>query len=116
MMHELAIVDALIEQVCHEVERSGHSGRITRLELAVGRLSGAHADSLRFAFEMLSPGTPVASAELVITEPKAVCRCHECGAGTPIDELTAQCPVCGSQNVAIEGGQELILQSIELDP
>lgn len=114
-MHELSIVDALIEQVRNEVERAGHSGRITRLEVAIGRLSGVNVESFRFGFQILSPGTLVEAAELVIAEPRALCRCHACGTPTQIDELTAVCPVCGSGDVSTEGGQDLLLQSIELE-
>ena len=39
-MHELSIVESLIEQVEKEVVGSGHEGRILRLDLIVGRLSG----------------------------------------------------------------------------
>ena len=68
-MHELAIAEALIEQVGTELDRAGQKGAVKRLELAVGRLSGVHCDSLRFAFELLSPGTPAEGAELSIREP-----------------------------------------------
>lgn len=114
-MHELSIVDALIDQVRGEVERAGQAGRITRVEVAVGRLSGVNADSFRFAFQMLSPGTLLESAALVIREPKAACRCRDCGTRTEIEELAAHCPACASGNVVIEGGQELLLESIELE-
>lgn len=114
-MHELSIVDALIDQVEKEVQRSGQQGRITRLDLVIGRLSGVNADSIRFAFTMLAPGTLVAEAALVITEPKAICCCQDCGQQAAIDEISALCPQCGSGHVTIEGGQELVLESIELE-
>lgn len=114
-MHEVSIVEALIEQVEKEVERSGHGGRVTRLELVIGRLSGVNADSIRFAFEMLSPGTMLEAADVQIDEPKAVCCCRGCGARTEIDELAACCPACGSGEIAVEGGQELLLQTIDLE-
>ena len=114
-MHELSVVDALIGQVRGEVERSGHSGRITRVELVIGRLSGVNVDSFRFAYEMLSPGTLLDTAELAISEPRAICHCHGCGARSEIDDLLALCPKCQSDNLSVEGGQELLLQSIELE-
>ncbi len=115
-MHELSIVEALIEQVNHELHRAGQKGRIVELNLAVGRLSGVNSDSLRFAFDLLSPGTIVDGAEVIIKEPKAACRCRDCNHVEPIDELVAECPKCGSSNVVIEGGRELTLDSIELEP
>lgn len=115
-MHELSIVEALIEQVDRELHRAGQNGRVVELNLAVGRLSGVNSGSLRFAFELLSPGSVVEGAQMNITEPKAACRCRDCGHTEPIEELLAQCPNCGSGNVVIEGGRELVLDSIELEP
>ena len=114
-MHELAIVDALIEEVRKEVERAGAKGRVMRLDLTIGRLSGVNPDSFRFAFEMLSPGTVAEAARLAIVEPGAVCRCLACGTTTGIEQLVAQCPRCQSDEITIEGGQDLLLQSIELE-
>jgi hydrogenase nickel incorporation protein HypA/HybF len=114
-MHELSIVEALIEQVRREVERSGQSGRVRRLELAVGRLSSVNCDSLRFAFGLLAEDTLVAEAELQITQRKATCDCQACNARVEIDEVAVRCPACGSEQITVEGGQELLLQSIEIE-
>ena len=114
-MHELSIVEALIEQVEKEVQRAGQAGRVTGLDLVIGRLSGVNADSLRFALEMLGPGTVVEAAEVRITEPYANCRCRACGEATEVDELVICCPACGSADVYLEGGADLWLQSIELE-
>ena len=114
-MHEVSLVQALIDQVQREVEASGHAGRVVRIELAVGRMSGAHPESLRFAFGLLAPGTLVEGAQLDIQQPKAVCVCRACGVQTPIDELITACPECGSGDIHIQGGRDLLLESIELD-
>jgi hydrogenase nickel incorporation protein HypA/HybF len=114
-MHELSIAQALIEQVQRELKRCGQSGRIRRLELSVGRLSGVSCDSLRFAFELIRGDTPVAEAELQISQPKATCRCRACDAEAEIDEVTVQCPACGSTQIVVEGGRELLLESIEIE-
>ncbi len=114
-MHELAVVEALIEQVKAELDRAGHRGRVARLEIRIGRLSGVHPDSVRFAFEMLSPDTIVEGAELAIEEPKPVCRCRDCGKETVIDALVVRCPQCESANVVIEGGRDMTLQSIDVE-
>jgi hydrogenase nickel incorporation protein HypA/HybF len=114
-MHELSIVDALIDQVGRELDQAGHQGRVLRVELSIGRLSGVHSESLRFAFGLLAPGTRVENAEVVIREPKAVCQCHACNARVEIDALVVQCPQCASGNITIEGGQDLVLQSIEVE-
>lgn len=114
-VHELSIVEALIEQVERELERSGRGARVVRLNLEIGRLSGVCPDSLRFAWELVSPETPLAGAELCIAEPPAVCACGQCGARTELDDLAFTCPKCGSTEVTIEGGQQMLLQTIELE-
>ena len=97
-----------------EVAQSGHSGRVVGLHLVIGRLSGVHADSIRFAFELLAPDSIAAGAELAIDQPRARCHCPNCAIEVEIDELTVLCPRCGDPNVTIVGGQELVLESIDL--
>lgn len=114
-MHELSIVETLISQVEKEVLQSGQQGRVVGLNLVIGRLSGVNADSIRFAFQLLTPETSLDGVELSIEEPRAKCRCKDCEASTEIGELVASCPVCGSQRVTIVDGQDLLLDSIELE-
>ena len=114
-MHEVSIVQALIEQVKAEIKKSDEPGIVVGLDVAIGRLSGVHVDSIEFAFELLSPGTIVDGAELRISRPSAVVNCHDCESRQPIEEMLMSCPGCGSGDVTIEGGRELLLQSIELE-
>jgi len=114
-MHELAIAEALIDQLGEELDQAGETGVVKRLELAVGRLSGVHCDSLRFAFGLLSPGTLAEGAELLIREPPAISRCRQCAASTEITEMVIDCPRCGSPEIVIEEGRELLLESIEIE-
>ena len=114
-MHEMSIVQALIEQVGVEIEQAAHHGRIVGLDLVIGRMAGVHIDSIRFAFELLSPGTLLDGAELRIKERHAVLACRDCAARHEIEQITLDCPACGSSHVVIQGGQELLLQSIELE-
>jgi hydrogenase nickel incorporation protein HypA/HybF len=114
-MHELSIVEALIDQVTQELDRAGERGRVLRLDVSIGRLSGVNADSVRFAFGLLAPGSAVDQAELAIEEPKPVCCCHACNAQTEIDDLVVECPLCHADEITIEGGREMLLQSIEVE-
>lgn len=114
-MHELSIVEALIDQVSRELEHAGRKGRVLRLELRIGRLSGVNPESIRFAIELVGPGTPIENAEVVIREPKALCNCHTCRARVEIDDLVVQCPRCAGRDITIEGGKDLILQTIEVE-
>jgi hydrogenase nickel incorporation protein HypA/HybF len=114
-MHEVSLVEALVEQVENEVRNAGHAGRVVALWVRIGRLSGVNADSFRFAFEMVTPETSLANVRLEIDLSPAACRCSACGARTPIDDLVPFCPACGSPAIHFEGGRELMLDSIELE-
>ncbi len=114
-MHEVAIVQTLIEQVEDEVRNSGHDGRVLRLQLSIGRLSGVHADAIRFALELLAPGTVLEGADIDIDEPRASCRCRQCKRSTVLEELVYECPACQSHDFSVEGGQDMLLQTIELE-
>ena len=114
-MHELSIVEALIDQVQQELDRAGQQGRVLQLDVSIGRLSGVYPEAVRFAFGLLAPGTVVDGAKLVIQEPKPVCRCHACNAQVEIDDLVVQCPKCAADEITIEGGRDMILQSIEIE-
>ncbi len=114
-MHELSIAEALIEQVEREVRRAGSKGRVLKVELSIGQLSGVHHESLKFALDLLAPGTLVEKALVEIRRPRAVCVCSQCGGRGEIDQWPLGCPKCGSDQITIEGGRELLLESIELD-
>ena len=113
-MHEASIVEALLEAAGEEMERAGGT-RILRLEVTVGALSGVNVEALRFAFEMLSPGTPAEGAELSVVETRALCSCAVCGKESPVEDPFAACPACGSVDVRIRGGDELLLSSLDVE-
>lgn len=114
-MHEVAIAEAVIGQVEEEIRRAGATGRVLRLELSIGRLSGVSVDALRFALELLGPGTIVESARVDFRQPKATCCCAACGERVEIDNVPAHCPRCAAREVTIEGGRDMLLETIELE-
>ena len=114
-MHEFSIIESVIDQVAEEVQRAGSGGRVRQVCLAIGRLSGVHVESLRFAFEALSPGTLVDGAELFVRQTRANGHCHDCGAKFETDDFFVPCNECSGSNVRIEGGRDMVLESIELD-
>jgi len=116
-MHEASIAEALIKTAEEELKRSYPQkvARIKILEIKVGKLSGVSVDALKFAFEILKKGTSLEDAELKVEEPKAVCNCRSCGKTSEIDDLFQGCPLCKSFNIDIKGGDELLIESIEVE-
>lgn len=107
-MHELAIAQALIDQVTERLP----GDRVVRVSLEIGSLSGVVADSLLFCFDLAAEGTSLAGASLEITEAPAHCHCQECGREFTPDGLLPLCP-CGSADVRVRSGDELRITSVQ---
>jgi hydrogenase nickel incorporation protein HypA/HybF len=110
-MHELSIADALVQIV----SRHADGRRVTRVEVKVGHLRQVVPDALEFAFELVAQGTPAEGAQLVMEEVPAEVRCESCGAHTVLEMFPAQCRACGSLSVAVTGGDELLVEALELE-
>jgi hydrogenase nickel incorporation protein HypA/HybF len=71
--------------------------------------------ALEFAFELVSEGTPLAGAELRMEKVPAAGRCRSCGMDTPLPEFPLCCRRCGSGDVEVTHGEELLVEALELE-
>ena len=110
-MHELALAEGVIGVV----ERHAAGRRVTQVELKVGYLRQVVPDALSFAFELVSQGTVAEGAELKMEAVPAAGLCGSCGGRTPLPDLPLVCRLCGSGDVAVTQGEELLVDSLELD-
>jgi hydrogenase nickel incorporation protein HypA/HybF len=110
-MHELSIAEGVIGVV----ERHAHGRRVTKVELKVGHLRQVVPDALAFAFELVAQGTVAEGAELEMEHVPAAGRCGGCGEHTPLPDLPLVCRVCGSSDVEITQGEELLVDSLEME-
>jgi hydrogenase nickel incorporation protein HypA/HybF len=110
-MHELSIADA----VATIASRHAAGRKVSRVDLKVGHLRQVVPDSLMFAFELVSIGTELEGAELVIEEVPASVRCGACTAETTLVEFPAHCAACGGFDVEVNGGDELLVDSLEIE-
>ncbi len=108
-MHELAVAESVLDNVA---ARTGDC-RVTSVRLRIGRLSGVELESLRFCFGLVTDGTRLDGAELVIEEPGGRLHCHSCGRDVARDDPILLCP-CGSADVSVVSGRELQLISVEV--
>jgi hydrogenase nickel incorporation protein HypA/HybF len=113
-MHELSIVQALVEQL-EEVRRREQATRVVVCRIAVGRLSGVDPRSLSETFPIVADESEVAGVELRIEEIPVRLRCSACGVESLADGFVLRCPACGSDAVTVTTGRELHLVSVDLD-
>lgn len=114
-MHETSIARTLLEEVGERVRRAGIRGRVAAVRLRLGRMSTVVPESLKFAFEVLSRGSPLDGARLEIEEVPVRARCRACGRGFEIDEPCFLCESCGSPDLEILSGNELLIDSLDVE-
>jgi hydrogenase nickel incorporation protein HypA/HybF len=109
-MHELGLAQEIVEIAC---ERSRDGARITRVVVAVGRLSVVLPDALRFCFDEVTRGTPAEGAELAILETPGLARCRACGASVELERPFGRCR-CESTDLEWVSGDELEVREVEV--
>jgi len=108
-MHELAITQSVVDMV---VERT--AGRqVATVHLQVGQLSGVVPDAMQFCYELAAAGTPLEGSSLDIDHTAGTAHCRTCDGDFEVDQLILLCP-CGSADVRIVTGQELLVTSVEM--
>ena len=114
-MHEMGIALQIIDIAKASIPADADHPRVTRVHLNIGKLSAVVADSLRFCFDIAAKDTPLAEAELVITDIPVCARCRECGHQWTLEGPAFSCPECQSGRIELLSGRELDIESIEIE-
>lgn len=110
-MHELSIASAIVGTV----ERHAGGRPVAVVSVRVGRLRQVVPDSLAFSFGFVSAGTVCEAARLEIDVVPAEVRCSGCGARWELELPLFRCAGCGSGDVDVVAGNELEVESIEIE-
>lgn len=114
-MHELSVAQGL----CSALEKvaSDHGAkRICRAVVEVGELSNIVPQLLDDAFGTLREIEPILEGcELDIRTVPLTGECKECGRETAVRGFVFRCEHCGSGNVKLLCGEELMLRDVELE-
>ncbi len=113
-MHELSVCLALTRTVTGIAKRHG-ADRIERIRLLVGPLSGIETPLLEHAFPLAAAGTPAEGARLEIRAAPVVVACTACGAETTCTPNRLLCADCGDFRTRVVSGEEMLLESVDLD-
>ena len=110
-MHELSIAAAVVDIA----ERHAAGRRVVGIDVQVGRLRQVVPDSLALAFQLITHETALDGAELRIKEVPVRARCERCGAESELDQFPFACALCTSFDVELLAGEELLVESLELE-
>ena len=113
-MHELSVCLSLLREV-ERIARENNAGRVTRIVVTVGPLSGVEPDLLRNAYPLAVAGSIAEHAQFQVDVSEIVVKCSQCGAESPAKANRLLCAACGDYRTNLVSGDEMVLQRLELD-
>lgn len=117
-MHELSIAASVVEIACRyarPVPDGTPAQRVTKVHVQVGYLRQVVPAALAFSFELVAQGTAAEGAELELDTVPAVGLCRRCGVESRLRAFPLQCGACSGFDLEIVAGEELIVESLELE-
>ncbi len=113
-MHEFSITESIMALA---LEKAGEAkaGRITRINLVVGELSGVVSECVQFYFDAISKNTMAGGAELAFETRPTQLRCRKCQAVFQPKDSQWSCPDCHEVSIEIVSGRECYMESIEVE-
>lgn len=113
-MHELSITQDMLELALSEAEKV-NARRIGKISLVIGEMTGVVDDSVKFYFDFISKDTIARDAALIFKKIPVKARCRRCGREFTVSDLNWICPDCRGTSLEITSGNELYLESIEVE-
>ncbi len=109
-MHEVGLAEAILEAV----ERRAAGRPVARAKVRAGALLRIAPASMDQAFRLVTEGTVAEGAAIDLIVVPARITCRTCGHQDGTVDPLALCPACGGGDVDVTGGDELVLESIEI--
>ena len=112
-MHELAVCQALMEQV-ESIALAERADHIVSIHLGIGPLAGVEPRLLEQAIFIARAGGIADEAELVIKSLPVRVSCEQCGQITDALPARLLCGACGNWRTKLVSGDELQLTHVDL--
>lgn len=110
-MHEFSLTQNLLEIALKHAD----SRQIKHVNLLIGEFSDEHEDAIQFHWDSLAEGTLAQGAQLHFQRTNAEMTCLACKmVFHPDDEISA-CPACGSRYLKLLSGDDVRLESIDVE-
>jgi hydrogenase nickel incorporation protein HypA/HybF len=113
-MHELAIAQAILDRAQTASAQNG-GGRVTKIGLRIGAISGVEPDALSFGIEALTKATPFEGIALEVEQPHRRQRCGACAHEFEPEGFVEACPACGNPSSECVAGKELDVTFFEIE-
>ncbi len=104
----------MVELALDEGKKAG-ARKIGKISLVIGEMSGVVDESVEFYFGFLSKDTIAEGAALEFKRVPMTAKCRNCRHEFTPNEFDWTCPKCKGSNLEIIAGDELRIESIEVE-
>ena len=94
-MHEMSLAEGIV-QLVEDAARADGSTKVKAVWLEIGRLAAVEKEALRFCFDAVTRDT-IAEGNVAVSA------------------LYEPCPVCGSYQIQVTGGNEMRVKEFEVE-
>jgi len=115
-MHEVSIVEGLIELVEKEKEKH-HFSRVLEVQIVCGIYNCVSEENLEFCLKTVAKGTYLETAKITVNRLPERFSCQSCAHEFPqeVKEGEPCCPKCGSLGVLPLLNSEIYLDKLEVE-
>ncbi|HDS85101.1 MAG TPA: hydrogenase maturation nickel metallochaperone HypA [Phycisphaerales bacterium] len=113
-MHEMAVAESILQTITEQAERLG-GARPAAARISCGQFNAINDETMRFAFESISRGTPCEGMRLEIRHIPLQAKCTHCQTVFAFDVYRPTCPTCGSAHFDFQPDAPLLLEDIEFE-
>ena len=113
-MHEMSLAEGIL-QIVEDAAKAEGSSKVKAVCLEIGQLAGVEVEALRFCFDVVTRDSVASEARLEIVETPGQGWCMKCSCNVPVATLFDPCPLCGSHQIQVTGGQEMRVRELEVE-
>lgn len=113
-MHEMSLCESILQTLEQQAEIQ-HYRKVRTIWLEIGALSGVEIDAVRFCFDAVVQGSLAEGARLEILEAPGQAWCLPCGRNVSVQQLYDECPLCGSHQLQVNGGDQMRIKELEVE-
>lgn len=105
-MHELSYCEGVLEAV----ERRAAGRSVAAIGVRIGAVHRVVADAFQQSFQIAAMNGPAADAVTTVVVVPVRGHCMDCRNDFESPDPSPACPACGSLEVAVEGGDDVVLE------
>lgn len=109
-MHEIGLCEGVLDAV----ERRAAGRPVRAVTVRAGAMHRIVPESMQTAFALVTAGSVADGAVLRLVVVPVRVRCRDCTLEAEADDPLAACTRCGGTDLDLQGGDELVLESLEL--